>query len=1021
MYIITQGFLSNLLLLGGFSAFIKYISTTDIFDGRAYYSADGTTWTQLDGDYDFFHKIYYSNNPQPIGVITAAGNYNSPDWDNGNSYGVIVNDAGQLTLNTKFLTSILIDDSASMLSSYAETDYQTNIRSLYSNLVARTNKLIGTTSTQFTAADLWTFGTKINEKTKTGFTTSFTAVDNYLAALKRKGNLSELNDALDISMVGLSYQSIIDMIIKTNDTTGNISRADTIRQYLQSINSLRLNDIKSRYKTETSKQNTLAPQPGYTTGYTIYLTLNGTTRYIWSTSIYPYAEVVKNGIILTPTVDYTISPTLGKLDLVIELTSNDTLEVNLRQDWDGTAATIAYSEDPRYFMVERWAKTYIPLLLCVSDGDNVSSEILANIISNSDTLWNDLGIQSLLFSNSSSANQKNLLPLTVEAKGKYFQINSNSDWADTINSLLPGGVNNIFKGTWSRKFSYDLPQFVKYVYNSSVVSSGELIDSTATVRFRYSTDRINYSSWITVPNFTNYYLNKEITDIEYDLTLTEGWNGITAINPIVSELYHVVIIPAERYYYSETYDTSGMLFEYILASNLLAPETSRISWAICRGDSLDWEDYTPIINNRNGVLPNRQNSIQFTNELLYQNLPTTSTNQIEFTVLKDGAAFKWTDKAIVAVFVDGVAVGNASYTYNGANGIVTFSVTIFSTQTVTVSVRYPAERFFAAGESTSTNDYRTYYLKNGRWAPDSEIVVLNNNTKINRNNYYANREDGTVTFYKEQDHTDLITVFILPSGKFRIGLKVEDYDDSIANVYDFGLTYSELSNGNTYDLFKSTVMPEVQDNLVRINQTSKISSLGPSIESRMYIDYTFYSSQGNEESGTQTKWYRIRSGSTLEITATNGLPEYKNRTVQRLADLNGASSYFIPGDQIYVELIPSDGFMNGITYTSDVVTLRSASKPYATDVQIKSNTIIDTNNSVSAGSILTAYYVFYNGTDQSSIKWYEWTNNTSNLVYTGATLPTENVVAGKVFSFIITPFNGNDYGFAVESQQLNVI
>ena len=131
MYIITQGFLSNLLLLGGFSAFIKYISTTDIFDGKAYYSSDGTTWTQLDGDYDFFHKIYYSNNPQPIGIITAAGNYNSPDWDNGSSYGVIVNDAGQLTLNTKFLTSILIDDSASMTASYSEVNYQTYIRNLY--------------------------------------------------------------------------------------------------------------------------------------------------------------------------------------------------------------------------------------------------------------------------------------------------------------------------------------------------------------------------------------------------------------------------------------------------------------------------------------------------------------------------------------------------------------------------------------------------------------------------------------------------------------------------------------------------------------------------------------------------------------------------------------------------------------------------------------------------------------------------------------------------------------------------
>jgi len=216
-------------------------------------------------------------------------------------------------------------------------------------------------------------------------------------------------------------------------------------------------------------------------------------------------------------------------------------------------------------------------------------------------------------------------------------------------------------------------------------------------------------------------------------------------------------------------------------------------------------------------------------------------------------------------------------------------------------------------------------------------------------------------------------------------------------------------------------MPEIQYNLVRINQTGKISTLGPSIESRMYLDYSFSSSQGNEESGTKTKWYRIRSGNTLEITATNGLPEYQNRTVQRLTDLNGANNYFLTGDQIYVELIPSDGFMDGITYTSDPVTLRSASKPYVLDVQIKSDTIINTNNAVSAGSNLSSYYVFYNGTDQSTVRWYEWTNTTSNLVYTGANLPLDYVVSGKVFSFIVTPFNGNDYGFAVESQQLNVI
>ena len=214
MYIITQGLLSNLLILGGFSAFIKYVSTTDTFDGKAYYSSDGFAWTQFDGDYDLFHKIYYSTNPQPIGIITPAGNYDTNAWNEGDSYGVLVNDAGQLILDTKFLTSIVMDDSASMNASYNDVDYQTALRNLYSTLVTRTNKTLYYAPYQFTAADIWTFGTKISEKTKTGFSTSLTTTDAYLAALKRKGTNSELYEALDIAMVGLSPQSIIDMLIK---------------------------------------------------------------------------------------------------------------------------------------------------------------------------------------------------------------------------------------------------------------------------------------------------------------------------------------------------------------------------------------------------------------------------------------------------------------------------------------------------------------------------------------------------------------------------------------------------------------------------------------------------------------------------------------------------------------------------------------------------------------------------------------------------------------------------------------
>lgn len=1015
MYIITQGYLDSSIILGGYSAFIKFITTADSFEGKSFYSPDGITWTQFNS-IDFFHKIYFETNPEPIGIINPVGNYsNNVGWTQGQSYGVTVNDFGQLVLDPKFLAAMVIDDSASMLASYSEIDYVTKFRALYSSLVSRTNRTVDSIFTPFTAADLWTFGTKITQKTKTGYTTNNSLVDGYIAALKRKGTLSELNETLDVSMVGLSPQAIIDMIIKTGDTSGNITRSDTIRKYLESTNSLRLEDIKQRYYTDTNKQNRLTPEPGYTTGTTIYLTLNGTTRYIWSASKYPYSEVKINGFIKTEGSEYTINPSLGKLELTTALLATDTLTVDIREDWNGTSATIAQNEDARYFMLDAWSKTYIPLLLVVVDGDNVSEETLSNLSSNLSTLWNDLGVKAIVFGTSASNNQINLVPLSISSSGAYFQTTSTTDWDDSITSLLHGGNDNLFKGSWNRNFDFDVPKYIKHIYTSYYAPS----PSSVLIEFRYSTDKINYSNWISLTPFLNYPINKELTNIQYRLTITEGWTG-SRVSPTIDELYHVEVVPSEKYLFSDPIEIDSSLFEYILSSNSLNPSTTRVTWAICKGDSTDWEDFTTIINGRNGVLPNRQNSIQFTNKILYQNLPTTTSNYIEYQVLKDGVVLTWTDKAIIAVYVDGVAISNTGYSYDGSRGSIIFTGALFTTQVVTVSVRYPSERFFAFGESTTTFDYKTYYLKNSRWPADSSVVVLLNGSEIARNNYYLNREDGTLTFYKEQDRTSLITVSVIPSGKFRIGAKIENYDDYTPNIYDFGLQYTTLPNDNIVARYNSTIMPEIKDNLVKVNSKGKIATISPAIEYRMFIDYQYYSSQNNAEKGTKTRWYRVRGGTTLEITKSNGLPEYKNRTVQRLADLNGANNYFLPGDQIYVEVVPSDGFKDGITYTSQAITLRSATKPYVTDVQIKINGII-ADNSISSGIDLQAYYVFNNGTDQSIINWYEWTNKTSNLIYTGQTLPKEYVLSGKVISFVITPFNGSDYGYLSESQSVNII
>lgn len=84
------------------------------------------------------------------------------------------------------------------------------------------------------------------------------------------------------------------------------------------------------------------------------------------------------------------------------------------------------------------------------------------------------------------------------------------------------------------------------------------------------------------------------------------------------------------------------------------------------------------------------------------------------------------------------------------------------------------------------------------------------NVTIARNNYFANREDGTVTFSEEQNHSSLITVFVLPSGKFRLGVKIEDYDVDTTNVFDLGFQYTELPNDNLLALYNSTIMPEIK-------------------------------------------------------------------------------------------------------------------------------------------------------------------------------------------------------------------
>jgi len=103
--------------------------------------------------------------------------------------------------------------------------------------------------------------------------------------------------------------------------------------------------------------------------------------------------------------------------------------------------------------------------------------------------------------------------LSQEANGLYFDAHSSSQWSDISTSLLHGGSNNIFSGYWNRQISFDAPKYIKTINTSYTASTGQSVDSSCVVKFKYSTNKKDFSDWISVSS--SYTLNKEITQFRF--------------------------------------------------------------------------------------------------------------------------------------------------------------------------------------------------------------------------------------------------------------------------------------------------------------------------------------------------------------------------------------------------------------------------------------------------------------------------------------------------------------------------
>lgn len=669
------------------------------------------------------------------------------------------------------------------------------------------------------------------------------------------------------------------------------------------------------------------------------------------------------------------------------------------------------------------ASSYIPLTFVVSDADNNTTVSLKSIEDNINYSWNNRGTKLVAFGVDDKTNTGSLRQLVKNTEGLYFDASS-SYWSGITTALLHGGSHTLFAGSWAKSVEFDTPKFIKSITTAYTVSTGQSVDSSCTVKYKYSTDKKNYSDWITLTSTST--LNKEVTNLSFQIDMTEGWNNSTSlpVSPYVSQLYYTEVSPAVNYLFTTALTSTDDIFEYILSTDYSDTDKAKLTWGICKGNSTNWNDYEELIRNNNGIIASRQRSYKYTNSAFYEKLTCikSSNNNLTYFAFYENERFTWLLTDTVEVYLNSSLVDPNNYTIDNVNGTIIFKQEVLLGNNVQVSISREGTRYEAYGEGTVSTDYKHYYAVNGRWPEDSKAVVLVNNNIV-RGGYKLDRYNGKIIFDTDRSSSDIITLFILQSSNYRLGLKVETYSSTASTTYNFEFTHSGKANSNVYSHYLNTNIPSLKAESLALNSDVSYTSIGSTIQiasaSRMYIDYKYISD--NQQYKPRTRWYRTRTSgggtTTVELDST---PNYRDRLVQRKADLSAANDYFKLNDLVYVTLEPNDNFDYGITYTSQPIIVKTLSAPYVYDVQIKSTNTI-TDNKISANSVLQAYYNFNGSTDLSSIEWHEWTNGVSNLIAQGPLLNPAVVLKNMAISFIVKPYDGTTYGTPIESQILHIL
>ena len=838
---------------------------------------------------DFFFRINLNTPATPIETIEPVGFFSTSypvGFAQGTWSGASISSTGYLYSNVGIICNVVLDvsksfeinDTAIITQSGVSTSYvrEAVINSLVPNgidtncLSTRLQNGLGTSKF---IASVYGFNNKINDllffstaDTSTssnclntsvqvyqGYTNNTTVIQNSIDYVSNTGRLSRLYDAVQYN-ARLQFPAVINGYYAQN-----LSEVDT--------NFLNLEAVKIQYKADFELF--LSLDLSLASGSTYNITYQGNSNnFVWVNGTYEYSLVIyQDGT--SSTTSYTLDPEVGTL---LNTYGSTPVYLYLSKNWsfdtaidDLSNSTSAWELSPQAvnFALTQYAYSFKPLILVTSDGNDNSQTTALGVNSSLKVAYSGAGTQVLVIEPSQSGNENDLRVMIENTDSKLFKYTSYPE-NELKNVLFEEDSLNLFSSEWVRNFDYDSPTFISYVF-TSISTPG---NSTATVSFKWSSDRINFSNFIEVSSNTRYYLNQKVLSIYYKVEFTEDYASGQRILPAVTSLYHILITPALQTYLSYPQAVTGQVFETLANASFTNNSLVNITPIVGRTSSTDTAYYNEVQLNRNSALPNLQTSYriipaQTVSGLKLLPLVNDITNIGYYVVDSSGNLYTWTIDDTFKLFSLGNQIplsppGN-SYTTVPESGIVYINANLYNLvdgvylyESYSVTIDYIERKQSIIGQPTITYDFKTYYFRNGRVPTDSQVVILVNQ-EIYKGNYIISAYDGTVTFAKTLSATDYVTAFVKFADQFRAGLQIETYSPNTLSLQSYNFTYTNILDLPTYTESFSYAKPILIGSPL-------LSPSFPNLDQRLSLSYNYFDDSAAPENNTQITWWRQRTG-----------------------------------------------------------------------------------------------------------------------------------------------------------------